>query len=254
MKPQLLVIQHEDTCPAGLMGDVLSEHEIVLDVRYAHRGDNIPAGLDRHDALMVLGGAMGAHDDADFPWLTATKDLLVAGTQSGHPVLGVCLGHQLLNVALGGRSAPNPRGKARGLTPYAPTLEAATDPLLGGLGAGALGLQWNDDVAIDVPEGAVVLATAPDGSVQAVRFGPSAWGVQFHPEATPEIFRSWAVHRPVGADPLWQDKALHDAADEFVRHRDAVARAWRPLAVRFAEIIHTSAAARPITTPRYAQA
>ncbi len=237
MKPRLLVIQHEDTCPAGLLGDVLSERGINLDVCFAHRGDRVPETLADHDGLMVLGGAMGANDDADYPWLTTTKALLSEGVHAARPVLGVCLGHQLLNTALGGRSAVNPAGKARGLTPYRPTAQANRDPLLSAVREGAMGLQWNDDVAVDLPTGAVVLATAPDGSVQAARFAPRAWGVQFHPEATPEIFRSWAVHRPVGADPAWQDQALHAAADEFVEKREQVAQSWRPFAARFAELV-----------------
>lgn len=244
MKPRLLVIQHEDTCPAGLLGDVLSKHRITLDVCFAHRGDHIPESLADHDGLMVLGGAMGANDDADFPWLTATKALMREGVRAQRHVLGVCLGHQLLNTALGGSSGANPAGKARGLTPYRPTAQAQRDPLLSAVPEGATGLQWNDDVVIELPAGAVVLATAPDGSVQAARFAPHAWGVQFHPEATPEIFRSWAVHRPVGADPLWQDQALHAAADGFVERREEVAQSWRPLADRFAELITAGVAER----------
>ncbi|CAN5531959.1 type 1 glutamine amidotransferase [soil metagenome] len=244
MTPRLLIIQHEDTCPAGLLGNVLTERELELDVRFGHRGDPIPTSLTDHDGLLVLGGAMGANDDGEHPWLSATKSLLGDGVGTGHPVLGVCLGHQLLATALGGRSGVNQAGKARGLTPYQPTAAGQDDPLLGAVAEGALGLQWNDDVVTNLPEGSTVLATAPDGSVQAARFAPRAWGVQFHPEATPEIFRSWAVHRPTGVDPKWQDEELHAAADDFVEQRERVARDWRPLADRFAEIIHASARER----------
>lgn len=235
MAARLLVIQHTATCPPGLLGQWLDERGIDLDVRLGERGDDIPSTLSEHDGLMVLGGGMGANDDATSPWLTPVKALIADAVISGKPQLGVCLGHQLMATALGGSSAPNPLGKARGLTLFHPGAEGRADPLLGSAAPGSLGLQWNDDVVDILPDGCTILATAPDGSVQAARFGDTAWGVQFHPEATPEIFRSWAVHR--ATDAAWPLETLHTAADEFTAHEAEVAAAWEPLAQRFAEIL-----------------
>lgn len=248
MAPRLLVIQHTSTCPPGLLGEWLTDQGIELDVRVGERGDDIPHTLAEHDGLMVLGGGMGANDEATCPWLRPTKALIADTIASGKPQLGVCLGHQLMATAVGGSSAPNPLGKARGLTAFNPSAHGRRDRLLSSAEVGSLGLQWNDDVVDDLPESCTILATAPDGSVQAARFGDRAWGVQFHPEATPEIFRSWAVHRPT--DAAWPLETLHTAADEFSAREGEVATAWQPLAQRFAEILRAGVEqpARPTDT------
>lgn len=248
MSARLLVIQHTGTCPPGLLGNWLIEHGVEIDLRSGEAGDAIPVDLSQHDGLMVMGGGMGANDDARSPWLSPTKDLISVTLTAEKPLLGVCLGHQLIATAVGGTSAPNPRGKARGLTAFNPNADGLDDPLLSSAAAGSLGLQWNDDVVDNLPDSAVVLATAPDGSVQAARFGPRAWGVQFHPEATPEIFRGWAKHR--ATDAAWPLEALHTAADEFSRREAEVAAAWEPLAERFAHILAESA--EKVSAPRSA--
>lgn len=244
MPARLLIIQHTGTCPPGLLGKWLVEHGIELDVRSGDVGDPIPSDLSEHDGLMVMGGGMGANDDGTHPWLSPTKELIAATLIDEKPLLGVCLGHQLIATAVGGTSAPNPLGKARGLTAFNPNAEGINDPLLSSAAVGSMGLQWNDDVVEHLPDSAVVLATAPDGSVQAVRFGLRAWGVQFHPEATPEIFRGWAEHR--ATDATWPLEALHTAADEFSNREAEVAAAWEPLAARFAQMLGESATATSV--------
>ncbi|HKJ12693.1 MAG TPA: type 1 glutamine amidotransferase [Ornithinimicrobium sp.] len=238
----VLVVQHADTCPPALLGESLAEGGLQLDIRCGHRGDTIPATASEHSALVILGGAMGAHDEQKYDWLAPTKDLIHDALSRTTPMLGVCLGHQLIGAAMGGSSVPNPAGKARGLTRFHPNAAGMQDPLLSSAEPGSLGLQWNGDILSPMPEGGTVLATAPDSSVQAARFGPRAWGVQFHPEVTPEIFRGWAIHRSTGADSARVLEALHDAATEFDHRQDEVFAAWRPLGLRFAEIVHAYAA------------
>ncbi len=233
------------------MGTWLAGRGVELDVRQGDREDDIPASLSEHDGLLILGGAMGANDEATCPWLAPVKELIANTLETQKPQLGVCLGHQLMATAIGGSSAPNPAGKARGLTIYHPVAEAATDPLLSSAEDGSLGLQWNNDVVSDLPDDCTVLATAPDGSIQAARFGPQAWGVQFHPEATPGIFRSWAVHRPT--DATWPLEALHAAADEFADLEAEVAGAWEPLAHRFADILGAEANVASPSSSTFAQ-
>ncbi|MGB7424614.1 MAG: type 1 glutamine amidotransferase [Ornithinimicrobium sp.] len=244
MAARLLVIQHSATCPPGLLGEALKARNVELDVRMGNAGDDIPETLAEHDGLMVLGGAMGANDESTCPWLRPVKALIADTMSSGKPQLGVCLGHQLMAMAVGGVSHVNPEGKARGLTAFTPNAEGREDPLLSSTAPGSPGLQWNNDVVSDLPEQCSILATAPDGSIQAARFGPRAWGVQFHPEATPEIFRSWAAHRPADAD--WPVEALHTAADEFAEREAEVARAWEPLAARFADILESHSGGSPV--------
>ncbi len=230
--PPLLVVEHEAACPPGWMGEWLSEAGVALDVRRPYAGDALPATLSDHAGLLVLGGSMGAEDDDAHPWLPLTKDLVRAAVRDGTPVLGICLGHQLAAVALGGAVAANPRGQQIGVLDVGWADAARTDALLGPLSAPVRAVQWNNDVVTRLPDGAVALAGTPAGELQAARFAPRVWGVQWHPEAGVEIIGPWAdddrdraVERGVDVDAYVQAVA---AAREEMR------RSWRPLATGFA--------------------
>ena len=122
---------------------------------------------------------------------------------------------------------------------------AASDPLLSGLD-GLPAIHYNDDVVLEPPPGATVLATLPDGRPQALRFGPAAWGVQFHPETSPEVFGAWLRwDSPDGLTPE-QDALLA----EVTAAREVLRAAWQPLAERFAAVVVADAVARrasPVT-------
>jgi GMP synthase (glutamine-hydrolysing) len=230
---RLLVIQHEDECPPAWFGEWLTDAGLELHVVQAHRGDQVPARLGSHVALMVLGGEMGANDDAAHDWLAPTRALIATVVDAGQPFLGICLGHQLATVALGGEVTRNPHGPAEGLTAVVLTPAGRDDPLLAD-SEGRRSVQWNGDIAARLPDGAVSLATAPDGTVQAARFRDRAWGVQFHPEASPAVFRSWTVDKPSDRpvrDHVVAAAAAIDAAEAELR------AAWEPLARRFAELV-----------------
>ncbi|WP_183101156.1 type 1 glutamine amidotransferase [Nocardioides pelophilus] len=193
---RVLVVQHEDECPPARLGTSLVDAGAELDVRRPYAGQELPADLAGHDALVVLGGGMGAGDDALHAWLTPTKQLLRAAARDAVPTLGICLGHQLIAVALGGTVGRNPRGRQVGVHHVGWTEAAAADPLLGGFASTGRVVQWNQDLVLDPPPGAVLLAATDLGEVQAMRFAPTVWGVQWHPEATPEIVRGWAAKEP----------------------------------------------------------
>ena len=185
---------------------------------------------------------MGANDDAENPWLTATKALIREGAVRRVPVLGICLGHQLCAVALGGEVVRNPRGQQIGVIPVGWTDEAAADELFGAMAGPVRAVQWNNDIVSRLPDGAVLLAETPAGEVQAARFAPTVWGVQWHPEAGHDIIRTWV------------DEDRDEAAERGINvdfHVAAVAEAeqemratWRPLAERFLALTR-SAQPRP---------
>ena len=135
---------------------------------------------------------MGARDEADHPFLAEERRLL-ADAEQGVPVLGICLGAQILARALGatvkGGGSPE-----IGWLDVAPTPAADGDPLLGHSEAPTGVFQWHLD-AFDLPEGAVHLATSAQYPNQAFRLG-EAWGVQFHPEWTTSSSRSGSVTTP----------------------------------------------------------
>jgi GMP synthase (glutamine-hydrolysing) len=175
---------------------------------------------------------MGAYDDSVHPWLAPTRELVRDAVARRTPTLGICLGHQLVAVALGGDVRPNPRGQMLGLLPMGWLDAAGEDPVFSDIVGAGHGIFWNDDIVVTPPDGTVVLATAPDGEIQAARFAPTVWGVQLHPEVDEAILRAWAEEDP--------DRYAEGVLDEVLA-RISAARAdldagWRSLAHRFAKL------------------
>jgi GMP synthase (glutamine-hydrolysing) len=234
---RVLVVQHQDTCPPALFADWMSAAGVVLDVLRPGRGEALPAELTDHRALLVLGGSMGAHDDAEHPWLAPTRRLLRHASEAGHPVLGICLGHQLAAVAFGASSRANPRGQTVGVRPIGWRDTAAADPLFHVLYAdgASVAAHWNNDVVTAVPDGGVVLAETDDGAPQVLRLGQRAWSVQFHPEADHALASVWAEED--------RDRAARDGVDvddALQQIKEAESRlhaTGRRIATAFTEIV-----------------
>ncbi len=116
MTSKVLVVEHEADAPPALLGRWLEEAGAQLEVCRPYAGDSLPDPT-AYDALLVLGGAMGANDDEAFSWIGPTKGLLARAVQERVPTLGLCLGHQLLSAALGGTVTVNPAGHQVGHPP-----------------------------------------------------------------------------------------------------------------------------------------
>jgi GMP synthase (glutamine-hydrolysing) len=231
--PRIAVVQHEANCPPHLVGTWMADAGADITVCHAYAGEALPDPAT-YDGLVVLGGAMGANDDADSPWLAPVRERIREHANAGVPVLGICLGHQLAAVALGGEVETNSRGQTFGLRTLGWTPDAHLDPLMSTVATPRRGVHWHDDVVTAVPDGAVVLARTEGVEVQAARYAPSVWGVQHHPEVDADLIRPWAdadreLHRSQGLDT---DGVLA----EIDAARDELAAAWQPLAARFVEI------------------
>ena len=234
MTRPVLVVEHDAECPPALMGSWLEEAGCALDVRRPYAGDDLP-GLSSYGGLLVLGGPMGADDDEKHAWLGPVKELVREARGSGLPTLGICLGHQLIASALGGRVERNPRGQQVGLLTVGWTAAAADDPLTAPFATPRRGVQWNDDVVTALPEGATLLAETAYGEVQAARYGPAMWGVQLHPEVDAAVLGPWAdedrgSHETRGIDT---DGLLREIDDARAELDDA----WRPLAAGFGALV-----------------
>lgn len=229
---RILVVQHEDECPPAWFGRWLADAGAALDVRRPYDGDPLPADLSGHDGLLVLGGHMGANDDARYGWLAHVKALVRDAADSRIPALGICLGHQLAAVALGGSVVRNPRGQQLGLTDLGWLDGAGDDPLVREAGMPRRGVQWNNDVVDRLPEGAVPLARTDDGELQAARFASTVWGVQLHPEADERVVAPWAANDR----ELYPEGVVDAAVQAIADAHDELEAAWRPLAEAFAAL------------------
>jgi GMP synthase (glutamine-hydrolysing) len=179
----VLSIVHQPDAGAGVFADVLDE--VVEWMPSAEP----PPPLDGLGAAMVFGGEMHVDQDALHPWLRAEKRLIRELLDRGVPVLGVCLGAQLLAEAAGSQ----PRRAARpeiGWHRVEVTLEGARDPVIGPLAPGFEVFLWHSYEA-PLPPGSIALAQTPL-CLQAFRLGDArAWGVQFHAEVSPATLEGW---------------------------------------------------------------
>jgi GMP synthase (glutamine-hydrolysing) len=188
--PTWTFIQHVRHEPAALIATMAAERGVTLDVRVIPNGDPLP-DVEDVDGLVVMGGPMGANDDAEHPNLPAERALLAAAVHRGIPVLGVCLGAQLLAAALGARVYPGPTLEV-GL---AEVEVIADDPVLGPAGTRLPAMHWHRDT-FDLPTGATRVARSAQYPHQAFRVGERAWGLQFHVELDQALAAAWAPHLP----------------------------------------------------------
>lgn len=148
---------------------------------------------DLTDALAVIITGSPLSLTEPQPWMARAAERLAELVRRETPLLGICFGHQLLGHALGGRVALNPLGREMGTVPYTARIH---DPVLGPPGSWLVNSTHLDSV-VELPPGAVVLGTTALEPHAAVRFGPAAWGVQFHPEIDGTVMREYiAARRP----------------------------------------------------------
>jgi GMP synthase (glutamine-hydrolysing) len=186
--PTLLVLQHIACEPPAAYEDELRArgHDLVrveLD-----EGQALPDWRE-FAGLIVMGGPMGAYDDAAHPWLSAEKRLIREAVEADLPVWGVCLGAQLLAASLGAEVRRGPRAEV-GVLPVELTSAAVDDPVFADLPARFATLQWHSDT-FELPDGATLLASSPAYTNQAFVLG-RAYGLQFHLEVGPELLSAWA--------------------------------------------------------------
>ncbi|MEP9351191.1 type 1 glutamine amidotransferase [Xanthobacter sp. KR7-225] len=188
---RVLVFQHVAAEHPGSFRDLMRADGVIWDAVELDEGAAIPP-LDGYAALMVFGGPMDVWQEQEHPWLAAEKQAIRQWIASGRPYLGVCLGHQLLADALGGKVGLMAKPEV-GVTEVSLTPEGRASPLFQGLGETFPTLQWHGAAVLELPDGAKTLAQNAHCPIQALQVGARAFGIQYHVELTEATVPEWGA-------------------------------------------------------------
>lgn len=187
--PRLLVLQHSPVDHPGIMRDFLRADGIAWDPINTYDHEELPS-LDPYDGMIVMGGPQQANEEALYPWLAAEKALIREAIEGRDmPVLGICLGAQLIADAFGGHVGPMAEPEI-GILDLALTNHGAQDPLFRGFPERTTTLQWHLNEITTLPQGAAHLVAAEACELQAFRIGEAGYGLQFHMEISADMVRA----------------------------------------------------------------
>ncbi len=190
---EVLVFQHDPFEDLGFFAEVLEKQGSEYRVVRLFHGEMPTEEWPQVAALIVLGGPMSVDEEASFPFLRWEKRIIRAAIDESVPVLGICLGAQLIASALGTAVFHGPV-KEIGWSPISITPHGQVDSLLGYLPESATVFQWHSD-GFELPAGAIRLASSAHYSTQAFRVGKTIYGLQFHLEVTPRMIERWLDER-----------------------------------------------------------
>ena len=182
---KVYVLQHHPVETLGTITDALEEAALAWQYIRVHEGHAVPADMKGAGGLIVMGGPMAVYQADRYTFLEAEMKLVEAAAKENLPVLGVCLGAQIVAAALGARVLKNPAGKEIGWYPVQLTEGARDDRLLRGLGPTITPFHWHGDI-FEVPAGGVSLASSEKTPSQAFRYGDNVYALQFHLEVNHE--------------------------------------------------------------------
>ena len=195
MKGRWVVLQHAEWEGPGIIAREAKSRGLDVEIRRLDLEDEVPEA-DHVDGLVVMGGPLGAYEEDWYPFLAKECKLLAAVVSQRSPVLGVCLGAQLLAKALGGKVFPGHRAEI-GFGSIDLTQTGQRDPLFAGIGNVVPAFHWHGDT-FTLPAGAALLASSQMYPHQAFRFGTCAYGLQFHVEPDAKTWAAWRNHLPKG--------------------------------------------------------
>ena len=190
---EIVVFQHDPFEDLGFFAEILAKQNANYRVIRLFHGEMPAENWEHLRALIILGGPMSAYEEEAYPFLRWEKTIIRAAIDESVPVLGICLGAQLIAVALG-TAVFHGRVKEIGWSPISITPHGQVDSLLGYLPENATVFQWHGD-GFDLPSGAIRLASSVHYENQAFRLGKNIYGLQFHLEVTPRMIERWIDER-----------------------------------------------------------
>ena len=242
-----LVLQHVAMEGPGTLAPYLEARGWTLETVALYAGARPPEDARGYQAVIVMGGPMGVYDEAAYPFLRAEQHFLRCAMAQDVPLLGICLGSQLLAKALGARVYRNAQ-KEIGWYTVDLTPAGAADPLFAGLPLSLPVFQWHSD-AFDLPAGARPLASSPLCAHQAFRYGDRVYGLLFHLELTPAMIHTWietfqdellSLRGTINPERIVAELPRRFAAYQQVGTRvfaNLVEQLWEPLATQCSDAV-----------------
>ena len=179
---KVVAIQHVPTEPMGYIEDILKEKGIEYEYVKVYETNEVKVSDATH--IVIMGGPMGVYEEKEYPFLVQEKELIKQAIKSGIPILGICLGAQLIASALGKNVYPYKRELG-----WFEVKKYEDDEVVRDLPDRLIVFQWHNDT-FDLPDGAKLLYFGDEVRNQAFRF-EKAIGLQFHLEMTPELVKTW---------------------------------------------------------------
>lgn len=192
---KILVLQHHPVEGLGTIAEALENAALAWQIVRIFDGHPVPQAVTGAGGLVVMGGPMGVYQTARYPWLAEEMKLIRDAVAHGRPVLGVCLGAQIVAAALGAKVEKNPAGKEIGWHPVRLESAAREDSLMRGIPETFTPFHWHGDI-FELPAGAVSLASSDKTPCQAFRYGDNVYALQFHIEVRATNVAAMAAEWP----------------------------------------------------------
>ena len=223
MTKTAVIFTHEPNEGPGSLGDVLQAHGVVQKIIYTPQQNLDGFDALSPDLLMIMGGPMGVYEADRYPYLTQEIEIIKQRIAANHPVLGVCLGAQLMAKALGANVYKGANGYEYGWHDLAFT-SAAYDHPTQHLTPEKTSMFHDHGDTFDLPVGARLLASSAQYKSQIYAYGENALGLQCHPEVTMEQLEDWPIYYPRDFSDVDKAQKTADIKADHLKHRATLKR------------------------------
>lgn len=237
----IFALYHSPTETVGLMEPILKKLKFPFKEVHLYDGEGLPRDTSDLEGLIVMGGPMNVDEIRAYPFLLPEVQLIEKALQEKKPVLGICLGAQLIAKALGSKVYPN-KEKELGWHPIHTTEQAADDSLFKAFPSKTNVLHWHGDT-FDLPKEAVHLAYSDRCKNQAFKWGSNVYALQYHLEVTPPMLKQWCASK----DGICDIKAAGESSEKIQKETPAAHHALQPLAEKFFHSYLNAAFRKPIS-------
>jgi len=239
----IVFLKHIPIEGPGTIGLFFEKTPYKIKIFELDQGDPLPETLEGIEAVVVLGGPMNVYEEEKYPFLKEEDEFLKRALRQSIPLLGICLGSQMLAKVNGAR-VEKARQEEIGWSEIHLTRDGRCDPLFEGLDEKLAVFQWHEDT-FSVPVGGQLLATSEVCHNQAIKVGENAYGLQFHVEVTQDIIESWIKQYFNVSDARKSDKGKA-ILDQYERVKVSFEQQAERLYKNFLEIIERSKATRNV--------